>query len=238
MALPAIFVSHGAPDLPLQRSPARFFLARLGNKLARPKAILVISAHWGTLQPTVSAAEKPKTIHDFWGFDRQLYSLNYLARGAPDLAWKVSQLLNDAAIDNKIDESRGLDHGAWNPWMLMYPNADIPVASLSIQPNQTPEHHLRVGKALTCLRDEGILIIASGSATHNLREFGKHAIDAPPPKWVTEFSNWLSEMLKTGNIKAILNYRQLAPHALKNHPTAEHLLPLYVGLGAGENKIE
>ena len=231
--LPAIFVSHGAPDLLLRQSSARTFLSQLGNKLNRPKAILVVSAHWCTSLPVVGAVEQPETIHDFWGFDRQLYALNYPARGAPDLALEVSQLLADAAIDNQVDRGRGLDHGAWNPLLSIYPNADIPVASLSVQPNLTPEHHFKVGRAIASLKEKGVLIIASGSATHNLQEFGKQAIDALTPEWVTEFSDWLLEKIKAGDIEALLNYRQLAPHALKNHPTVEHLLPLFVALGAG-----
>ncbi|WP_319421985.1 DODA-type extradiol aromatic ring-opening family dioxygenase [Pleurocapsa sp. FMAR1] len=230
---PAVFVSHGAPDLSLYPSPGRAFLSGLGDKLGKPQAILMISAHWGTSQPMVSKVDQPDTIHDFWGFDPRLNSLKYHASGAPDLAQRVNQLLNQAGIKSGVSASRGLDHGAWNPLMLMYPNADIPVTQLSIQPRLTPEHHFQIGKALSHLRESGILIIASGSVTHNLREFGKYPIDEPPLDWVIEFSDWLSKTISQGDLDALLRYRQLAPHARKNHPTEEHLLPLFVALGAG-----
>lgn len=230
---PAIFVSHGAPDLSLHPSPARTFLTQLGNRLGQPQAILMISAHWGTHQPTVSTVKQPDTIHDFWGFDRRLNAIDYQAKGAPQLADKVIQLFNNAGIKISTNSTRGFDHGAWNPLMLMYSDADIPVTQLSIQPNQTPEHHLQIGKILAPLRQEGVLIIASGSATHNLKMFGKYPIDAPPPNWVTDFSQWLSKTLQQGDIQALLKYRQLAPYAKQNHPSQEHLLPLFVALGAG-----
>ena len=235
---PAVFVSHGAPDLSLHPSAARSFLSQLGKKLGEPQAILVISAHWGTQQPTVSGVEKPSTIHDFWGFDPRLSSSNYPALGAPKLAQKVTVLLKQAGIKSSVNNNRGLDHGAWNPLKLMYPNADIPVTQLSIQPHLSPKHHFQIGRAIYPLREEEVLILGSGSATHNLREFGKYSIDASVPDWVTEFSQWLSHSLQQGNIEALLNYKAIAPHARKNHPTEEHLLPLFVALGAGKDRKE
>ena len=230
---PAVFVSHGAPDLSLNPSPARTFLSQLGNKLGKPKAILMISAHWGTRQPMTSTVERPDTIKDFWGFSAELNSLNYPVLGASKLAEQVVELLRDVGIESKTSKNRGLDHGAWNPLKLMYPDADVPVTQLSIQPHQTPEHHLAIGKSLASLRQEKVLILASGSATHNLREFGKYSLDAPPPNWVHEFSQWLSTALQQGDTEALLNYRQLAPYAKENHPTEEHLLPLFTALGTG-----
>ena len=234
---PTVFVSHGSPDLSLQQSPAHSFLSQLGDKLGKPKAILMISAHWGTQQPMVSEVEQPDTIHDFWGFSSELNSLKYPTSGAPKLAQRVNQLFEGAGIFSDISAQRGLDHGAWNPLVLMYPNADVPVTQLSIQPLLTPAHHLKIGKALAPLRQEGILVLASGSATHNLREFGKYPLDAPPPSWVKEFSQWLSKTMQTGDVEALLNYRKLAPYASQNHPTEEHLLPLFVALGAGGDKV-
>ena len=230
---PAVFVSHGAPDLSLNPSPARTFLSQLGNKLGKPKAILMISAHWGTHQPMTSKIERPDTVKDFWGFSSALNSLNYPALGASELAQQVVKLLQDAGIDAKTNENRGLDHGAWNPLRLMYPDADIPVTQLSIQPHLTPNYHFQIGKILAPLRQEGILILASGSATHNLREFGKYPLDAAPPNWVREFSQWLLNTLQRGDVETLLNYRQLAPYAKNNHPTEEHLLPLFTALGTG-----
>ena len=235
---PALFVSHGAPDLYLHPSPAHNFLSALGQQLGKPRAILMISAHWQTSQTTIGSAEQLQTIYDFAGFDRRLNSLKYRARGAPDLAEQVKQLLLDAEIKPSLDRQRGLDHGAWIPLMMMYPDADVPIAQLSVQTHLSPEYHFRLGKALKTLRNSQVLIIASGSATHNLREFRKQAIDAAPPGWVKEFSGWLSKAVGTGNKSALFDYRHLAPHAEKNHPTPEHFLPLFVAMGAGDDAIE
>ena len=235
MSIPTVFVSHGAPDLSLNPSPARTFLSQLGNKLGKPKAILLVSAHWGTHSPMTSEVKQPQTLKDFRGFSPKLNSIQYPALGAPELARKTAKLLEDAGIACGTSLNRGLDHGAWSPLMLMYPNADIPVTQLSIQPHKTPDYHFAIGKTLAPLREEGILILASGSATHNLGEFGKYSFDASPPHWVEEFSQWLSTTLQQGDIKTLLDYRQLAPHAKQNHPTEEHLLPLFVAMGAGEN---
>jgi len=229
---PAIFVSHGAPTLALEPGPTRGFLAGLGTVLPRPRAILVLSAHWETAAPAVSTAEHPETIHDFHGFPPALYEMRYPAPGAPQLAQRVRALLGGAgmAVDGVPD--RGLDHGAWVPLMLMYPQADIPVTQLSVQTALGPAHHLRLGGALRPLRDEGVLILGSGSVTHNLREFGRHDDAGAPPDWVGGFNDWLVEHLAAGDRKPLLDYRRQAPHAARNHPTEEHLLPLFAALGA------
>lgn len=229
---PSLFVSHGSPDLLLHPSPARSFLQELGTPLSQPRAILVISAHWLSSQPTVSAASKPETIHDFWGFPSELYQLDYPAPGAPELADRVTKLLTEAGIECQVDPDRGLDHGAWEPLMLMYPDASIPVTQLSIQPRLGTTHHLRVGRALAPLRQDGVLILASGAATHNLQAFKRYTLDAEPPQWVEQFDQWLATAILNHDIDALLDYHHLAPHAVQNHPTAEHLLPLFVAIGA------
>lgn len=229
---PSLFVSHGPPDLPLRSSPARTFLKQLGNELGQPRAILVISAHWYTSVPTVSAAPSMNTLHDFWGFPTQLYQLQYPAPGAPKLAEQVIQGLRAAGIPVSVHPARGLDHGAWEPLLLMYPQAEIPVAQLAIQPNLGPGHHLKLGQALAPLRQDGVLILASGSATHNLGALGQYEFASPPPSWATAFDRWLSATLKAGDVEQLLNYRHLAPYALQNHPSEEHLLPLFVAVGA------
>lgn len=228
---PAVFISHGAPDLPIRNGAATQFLKNLGQQLPNPKAILVISAHWNTGKPTVSAASQPKTIHDFSGFPTALYQLTYPAPGAPDLAVRVASLLANAGLACDIHSSRGLDHGAWTPLMLIYPAANVPVLQLSIQHFAGTEHHYRLGQALQPLRQEGVLIFASGAATHNLGAFDSR-YDADPPAWVQMFDEWLANAIVQGNKDALLNYRQLAPYAIENHPTEEHLLPLFVALGA------
>ncbi|CAN1213432.1 Extradiol ring-cleavage dioxygenase class III enzyme subunit B domain-containing protein [Tumidithrix helvetica PCC 7403] len=229
----SIFISHGSPELPLRPSPVRDFLLDLGKHIETPKAILAISAHWNTAHPIVSSADRPETIHDFGGFPPELYQLQYPAPGAPQLADRVSELLAKAGFKNEISPNRGLDHGAWNPLMLIYPEANIPVTQLSIQPHLDAAYHFRLGQTLEPLRQEGVLILASGSTTHNLREIGGNAYDANPPIWVSDFTDWLTGKAIAGDTKALLDYQHLAPYAQRNHPSAEHLLPFFVAMGAG-----
>ncbi|MFM2045363.1 MAG: hypothetical protein RLY86_3939 [Pseudomonadota bacterium] len=231
--LPALFLSHGAPNLPLTDAPARTFLAGLGAELGRPRAILVVSAHWETATPQVNAVAVNDTIHDFYGFPRALYALRYDAPGDADLAARIAQDLTRAGLAAGLDRRRGLDHGAWVPLLLMYPAGDIPVLQLSIQSHLGSEHHLRLGAALRGLRRDGVLVVASGSFTHDLSEFRGQAIDGPEPAWVSDFADWMDQALTEQRMDDLLDYRRLAPFAAKNHPTEEHLLPLYVALGAG-----
>jgi 4,5-DOPA dioxygenase extradiol len=232
-AIPALFVSHGAPTLPLEDSPARHFIAGLAAALPAPRAILAISAHWETARPAVSAAEHPETIHDFHGFPEALYRLRYPASGAPELAQRVAGLLREHGLAADIDNTRGLDHGAWTPLLLMYPQAEIPVTQLSVQPEKDAAYHWRLGEALRPLRDEGVLILASGSATHNLREFRRHGADGDAAPWAVAFGEWLADTLEHGRTDDLLDYRTRAPEAVRNHPTDEHLLPIFVAAGAG-----
>ena len=232
MMLPSLFLSHGAPTLPLTDAPARSFLSGLGSGLPRPRAILVVSAHWETESPMVSSVERNETIHDFYGFPRPLYELTYPAPGLPSLAQDIARLLRAAGLSCGIDTARGLDHGAWVPLLLMYPQADIPVLQLSVQPHLGPAHHLELGRALAPLRGEGVLVIGSGSLTHDLSEFRGQGLDAPAPDWVSRFGDWFGEKLEAGQTGDLLDYRRLAPFAVKNHPSEEHLLPLYAALGA------
>ena len=230
---PAIFVSHGSPTLPLERGVAVDFLRGLGSELDRPKAILVVSAHWDTLRPAVSAAREPETIYDFYGFPPELYRLRYPAPGAPKLAERVAGLLEEKGLRTDVDPARGLDHGAWTPLFHMYPQADIPVTQFAIQSRLGPAHHVRLGEALKPLRDEGVLIFASGGATHNLRELSYQRGNPVPQPWVVEFNEWLANAVLSGRRDELVGYRQKAPHAVRNHPTDEHLIPLFVALGAG-----
>jgi len=230
---PAIFVSHGSPTLPLERGPAIDFLRQLGNDLGRPEAILIASAHWDTERPAVSTAEEPETIYDFYGFPPELYRLRYPAPGAPQLARRAKKLLETSGMKTDLDPGRGLDHGAWTSLYLMYPDADIPVTQLSIQSHLGPAHHVRLGEALAPLRDEGVLIFASGGATHNLRELSHQRGNPVPQPWVSEFNEWLARAVLAGRREDLIGYREKAPHAVRNHPTDEHLIPLYVAVGAG-----
>jgi 4,5-DOPA dioxygenase extradiol len=229
---PAIFISHGSPMLMFEPVPARSFLGELGATLGRPKAILSVSAHWETAAPRASVAPQPPTIHDFGGFPDELYQVQYPAPGAPDLAQRAVQLLDDAGIPAAVDGTRGLDHGSWVPLSLMYPGADVPVTQLSIQTTLGPAHHVAVGRALAPLRDEDVLVLASGGATHNLMSMERGVHD-DPPAWAREFDDWLATALETGDEAGLVAYRTRAPYARQAHPRDEHLIPVFVAFGAG-----
>ncbi len=185
--------------------------------------------------PVASTANAPETIHDFFGFPRALYELHYPAPGAPDMARKAAALLDAAGIATQT-QPHGLDHGAWVPLLLMYPQADVPVAQLSIQPHRDPAHHYAVGRALRPLADDGVLIVGSGQITHNLREadFGARPADADPR--VAEFTAWFEARLAARDVESLLDYRRRAPHAAFMHPTDEHLLPVFASLGAASDE--
>jgi len=231
--LPALFLSHGSPMLALTESPARDFLRGLGKTLERPAAILVASAHWETAVPAFNHVARNATIHDFYGFAPALYALRYEPPGAPALVDRAIGLLDAAGLASAVDPRRGLDHGAWVPLSLMYPDADIPVAQVGLQFDLGPAHHLRLGRALAALRAENVLVIGSGSFTHNLSRLGREAVDGPQPADVVAFGDWFDAAIREGREADLLAYRSLAPFAEQQHPTDEHLLPLYVALGAG-----
>ena len=230
--LPTLFISHGSPMTALRDSPARRFLTGLGAAFPRPKAIVIASAHWETARPAVNAVAVNETIHDFGGFPAALHAMRYPAPGAPDVAARVAGLLGEAGLPCDIEPARGLDHGAWVPLALMYPAHDIPVLQLSIQSHLGPAHHLRLGQALARLRAEDILVIGSGSFTHNLRSLRREAMDAPALPSVIAFSEWFDQALMENRMPDVLSYRDRAPAAAEQHPTDEHLLPIYVAMGA------
>lgn len=232
MKTPVIFLSHGAPTLPIEPGETGAAWAELGRQLEKPKAILVISAHWTTSVATVSTATKPRTIHDFSGFPEALYRLRYPAPGAPELARSVMSALQAASIKVQSDDTRGLDHGAWVPLMFLFPEADIPVTQLSLQAELDPTWHFDLGVALRPLREQGVLIIASGAITHNLCALFAHPQGQTVPEWISDFCAWMAARIASGDTDALLDYRAQAPYAAQNHPTDEHLLPLFVALGA------
>jgi 4,5-DOPA dioxygenase extradiol len=222
--------------LAIEDAAARRFLQTLPGLLnENPKAILMVSAHWERLRPTVNAPQRNETIHDFGGFPEALYRISYPAPPSETLAKRVADLLNAGGMPTDIDTQRGLDHGAWVPLMVAWPEADVPVVQLSVQTRLGPEHHYKLGQLLAPLRSEGVLIVGSGSFTHDLRSFFSSGgnIDAPEQDWVHVFAEWMASALKEGRVNDLLAYRRLAPEAAHNHPTEEHLLPLYVALGAG-----
>lgn len=235
-ALPSLFVSHGAPTLVMDPVPTREFLIQLGKQLPRPKAILAVSAHWDTDAPHVTGGEAPHTMYDFYGFPDELYEMTYPAPGSAELAEKTRGLLHRAGLPAETDARRGFDHGAWVPLALMYPEADIPLVQLSIQTGKSTEHHLAMGRALAPLREEGVLVVASGNATHNLRDVFSHGMTEPPTPYAKDFADWLTRHVESGETGPLLDYLAQGPNARKNHPTADHYLPLLVALGAGGGK--
>jgi 4,5-DOPA dioxygenase extradiol len=228
--LPSMFVSHGAPSLVIEENETVTFLRGLGQKLGQVCAVLCVSAHWMAQLPTASAAPDPETIHDFGGFPAVMYELRYTAKGAPGVAAHAAELLEQAGIESRVSTTRGLDHGAWVPLMLIYPEADVPVTQLSLQAGAGPAAHFRLGRALAPLRHEGVLILTTGSATHNLAHLRQ---DNQVPDWARQFDEWLYRKITGGAYEELLDYRRLAPHAALAHPTEEHLLPLFVAAGAG-----
>lgn len=235
--MPALFISHGSPDTVIADTLAASWLKGLAAQLPRPRAIVVASAHFEvTGRIAVCADPHPETIHDFGGFAPELHAMQYPAPGEPELARRIAGNLQAAGFDAGAVNSRGYDHGVWVPLKLIYPDADIPVVSVSVDPRQGPAHHYRLGQALAGLGGEGVLVIGSGSFTHNLGEAFK-ALRAGQrqlavPDWVQDFTGWMGERLAANDVTGLLDYRAAAPHAVENHPTDEHLLPLYVALGA------
>ncbi|WP_153147632.1 class III extradiol ring-cleavage dioxygenase [Dechloromonas sp. H13] len=230
----ALFVPHGAPTFALRPGAAGAALVRQAQALPTPRAIVIVSAHWDTAVPTVGFADRPETIHDFWGFPDELYALRYPATGCREAAEEVVAAIRAAGLPVDKDAGRGLDHGAWVPLRLMFPDADVPVIPLSIQSRGGPQQAWALGRALGPLAARGFLVIASGNVTHNLRDYQTVARSGgQTPAYVRQFSDWMAEHLASHDIEALLDYRRQAPGAVQAHPSDEHLLPLYVALGAG-----
>lgn len=233
--MPSLFLSHGAPSLILEDCPARAFLEQLGGQLPDPSAIVVMSAHYEASAPSIGAADRPEIIYDFRGFPSALYQMQYPVPGNPDLAKRMQGMLLQAGFDAKMDSQRGLDHGIWNPLKLIYPDAQIPVVPLSINPAGTPEHHAKIGETLAPLRKEGVLIIGSGSITHNLQRFfgGSYTVDSPAEPFARDFADWIAGRLAAGDGETLMQAPDAWPAGRENHPTDDHILPLYFALGAG-----
>jgi 4,5-DOPA dioxygenase extradiol len=208
-------------------------LARLAAEMPKPKAIVIVSAHWESNELLVSGNPQPETWHDFGGFPQALFDVQYPAPGNPQLAAEVVELLKSDGLPARIDAKRPFDHGVWVPLSLMYPQADIPVVQVSLPTRGGPALQTRVGHALASLREHGVLLIGSGSITHNLRELDWHAGTESVEPWAQAFRDWMIEKLAANDETALHDYRQQAPNAVRNHPSDEHLLPLYFARGAG-----
>lgn len=237
--LPPLFLSHGSPMIALESSPAAHFLGDLAGAIERrfglPRAVVVVSPHTATRAPLALAGARHEAIYDFGGFPQALYELRYDAAGEPALAADVAARLSAAGIATQAPEAAGLDHGIWTLLYRMWPDARVPVVPLSLVPNWTPQRQWAIGAALAPLADQGVLIIGSGSFTHNLRRFfsgGAQPGDAELPD-VAEFRQWVFDRSGARDWPALLDYRRQAPHAALQHPTDEHWLPFYVAAGAG-----
>lgn len=232
--MPVIFLSHGAP--PLADDPIwTEQLAQWSSSMPKPKSVLMVSAHWENDPLTVSATRTVPLFYDFWGFPERYYQVEYPAPGAPDLANDVERLLGEAGQPVARDEDRGLDHGAYVPLVEMYPDADIPVLQISM-PTLDPVALFQIGKRLSPLRDQGVLIVGSGFSTHNLREMNWHSgPHGHPPDWSVEFDDWLGQQLESRDVDALINFQKSAPAAFLAHPRTEHFAPLFVALGAAED---
>ena len=227
---PVLFVSHGAPTFALEPGLLGPQLRKLGARLTDVKAVLVVSPHWQTRDVRVSTTQKPETVHDFGGFPPELYTLQYPAPGHPELANTTAQLLTNAGFSTALDAQRGLDHGAWVPLYHMLPKADVPVFQVSMPVTLTTAQAVDIGRALAPLRAQGVVIVASGSMTHNLYEIRQP--DAKPEAYPQEFAAWVRTAVLAHAVQPLINYRTEAPHAARAHPTQEHFLPLLVALGA------
>ncbi|AOY02424.1 dioxygenase [Jeongeupia sp. USM3] len=230
--LPAFFVSHGSPMLALDPGHTGEAWARIAAGLPRPRAIVMVSAHHHAAITMIGSAATHDTIHDFYGFPAALYQQRYDTQGDPALAQQLAQGLEAAGWPVQLDPQRGLDHGGWVPLKSFYPAADIPVVPLSINARQSPAWHYRLGQLLADLLPDDVLLIASGSLTHNLYEFEPGFDGAPALPYVTAFQEWMHDRLQAADLDALLDYRRQAPGAERAHPSEEHLLPLYVTLGA------
>ena len=228
--LPSLFVSHGAPTFAAEPGLAGAQLRALGAALGKPRAVLVVSPHWMTRRVEVTAAKRPATVHDFGGFPRALYGITYPAPGAPEIAARAAEVLQAQGIAAALDADRGLDHGAWVPLLNLFPDADVPVLQVSMPFDTDPAKALALGRALAPLAHEGVLVVGSGSLTHNLYEFRVGA--AEEAAYAAEFSAWIRAAVQAGDVGRLAHALERAPHAARAHPTAEHYLPLLVAAGA------
>ena len=234
--MPAIFFGHGNPMNALLRNEWTEGWAAIGKDIDRPRAVLCVSAHWYLPATLVSAMPAPRTIHDFGGFPRELYQVQYPAPGDPELARRVKEML--APLPVELDNSWGLDHGTWSVLMHAFPEADVPIVQLSIDETQPAAFHFELGKRLAPLRDEGILIAGSGNLVHNLHTYawGKHTPE--PYDWAVRFETTAKELMVKGDFDPLVNYDSLGRDALLASPTPDHYLPLLYVLGARKTDDE
>jgi 4,5-DOPA dioxygenase extradiol len=232
---PVLFVSHGALTFAIEPGLLGPQLQMIGKQLSGLKAVLIVSPHWQTDITCVMTTTKPETIYDFGGFPSALYRLQYDAVGHPQCAVNAGRLLAEQGFLNRNDDRRGLDHGAWVPMLYLLPDADVPVFQVSMPHNLNAATAVDFGRALSPLRESGVMILCSGGLTHNLYEFQP---GGAPADYVTVFTTWIRQAVTHHDTKQLVNYRQLAPHAERAHPTEEHFFPLLIAVGAsGEQEV-
>lgn len=230
--MPSYFFAHGAPSIVLEQNGYTAFLKHFAAQIPKPKAIVLFSAHWEQSVQTISAVDTYGTIYDFGGFQDELYRMTYPAKGERSVSDQIQSLLSKHGIQSEMDEERGLDHGAWAVLKLIYPDADIPVVALSVNRYLTNEQQYQIGKALSELREQDVLIIGSGGTVHNLRSLKWQADRVD--EWAESFDNWLQSKLETWDVDALFSYRELAPNTQEAVPTNEHFIPLLLAMGAGD----
>jgi 4,5-DOPA dioxygenase extradiol len=227
--MPVLFLGHGSPMNAIEDNAWRGEWQRLGATLPRPRAVLCVSAHWETRGVGITASARPETIHDFYGFPRELFAVRYPAPGDPELAQDIARRVGDDAIPVHLDPQRGLDHGAWSVLVAMYPDADVPVLQLSLDTRQPGEWHYVFARRLACLRDEGVLVLGSGNIVHNLPLLRRYG-NAAPPDWAVRFRDRVRASIDTRDHAALCDWRGLDPDAALAVPTPEHYLPLLYAL--------
>jgi 4,5-DOPA dioxygenase extradiol len=230
--LPAVFFAHGSPMSALGGDSHAAALRAFGARHTDARAILIVSAHWQVSQPIrVTAWDAAPLLYDFGGFPEELYGLTYPAPGSPVSAARVVNMLQSAGQQARFERERGLDHGAWTPLRLAWPDAATPVIEVSM-PFVPPQELFQLGRALRPLRDDGFLVAASGGIVHNLSRVRLADKDAPADEWAAEFDAWVADAVAGRKLESLLAYRQTAPHARLSVPTTEHFDPLFVALGA------
>lgn len=232
---PVLFISHGAPTFALEPGELGHQLTQLGSELTDIDAIVAVSPHWETHGLRVASQRQPQTIHDFHGFPEPLYQLQYPAPGSPEVAQSVLTALHQAGLAAEPDPVRGMDHGVWVPLRHLRPDADIPVVCVSLPIDARPQRAWQLGRALAPLREQRVMVMGTGSLTHNLAEFRGPAVTNTAP-YVTDFTQWIRSAIQARHQEALLDYREQAPAARRAHPTEEHLLPLFVALGASTER--
>lgn len=230
---PSLFVAHGAPLLAVENNEYTRFINELPKSLIKPKAVIVFSAHWESKVQMISNAEHYEMIYDFRGFSDELYHIQYPAKGSKETAEEIKALLQEQGISCQMDSNRGLDHGAWVVLGLLYPKANIPVISMSVNPKLVPEEQYRIGRALSSLRAKDVLILGSGGTVHNLRRLAWNQLRVE--NWAVHFDDWLAEQMEHWNLEALFDYETRAPFAKEAVPSTEHFIPILIAMGAADD---